>query len=162
FLFEQHFRYTTQRPAGELAAEMQGALDLPWYDLSVNVDGILRADGTFTLVPKLSLVTLPGFIRRQPVALLTGKMHPVNESTRIQILVRPSGSMLVTFYILMFGLLANIYLVFVRGLQLEWVLAGAFLLLLFVARSLMYYAQYKLRERFERLLYLRRDDEEVE
>ncbi len=125
-----------------------------WHDFSINISGRFNNINSFKLTHKWSLIFIR-WIETSP-AYLSGTLSAVGNMTTINITVRPNSGIVMFFYLLTILFLCELFGIdtFIQGPK-------TFKLLFFPFFNLMLFGLMQmfttgLRNRFERLLHLRR------
>ena len=154
--FTHKHKYTVNDTVDNVQANIESITDRRWYDFSNNITGRLNKDGSFKLTHKWSFAVM-GWIENSP-AYLSGTLTVDNNKTIIDTTLRPNSAFVMFFYILTVLFVCEL-------LEIDTFIQGpkTFKLLFFPFFNLILFGLMKmfttgLRNRFERLLQLQRDE----
>lgn len=145
--------YIVNNPAEQVHSRLRMITTRRWDDLSIDVIGSVKQDGSFRLTTKQGLDAV-SFIENRP-AYLYGRLSSEHDRTRIQVKIRPN-------LLLLFLLLATLLFLMLESLnitfwpnpsrQLKLLILTAITLLLI---ALTFWCMNDLKSKFERLMSLR-------
>ena len=154
--FTHRHKYTVNDTIDSVRANIETITDRRWYDFSDNITGRLNADGSFKLTHKWSFAVIR-WLENSP-AYLSGTLTGDGNKTVINTTLRPNSGLVFFFY-----LLAILFLCEVIGINTLIQGPKSFKLLFLPFFNLILFGLMKmfttgLRNRFERLLQLQRDE----
>jgi hypothetical protein len=155
-LFTRKYTYTVNAAVDDVRTDLAKIMHAPGHEGSKNIAGTLNDDNSFNLTQKLPFG--PNKIDSpNGIAYLSGTIRQEGDKTIIETILKPNTGFVLMFYLLiiLFGrvLLGNI--------RIEGSNMVLFLILLFVwlfVFRLLFTITNGLRNRFERLLQLRREN----
>ena len=155
-LFTRRYKYTTHNSVDDVRTQIESILDRRWYDFSVNITGLFKTNGSFTLTHKWSLAIIR-WIETSP-AYLNGTLSSEGNKTIMQISLRPNSLFVILFYLMTILFLFELF-----GGSLFVGQSKSFSLLFFALFSVILFGMMQLftiglRNRFERILHLRRHE----
>ena len=155
-LFTHRHQYVVNDTVDNVRANIESITDRRWYDFSHNITGRLNADGSFKLTHKWSFAVI-SWLENSP-AYLSGTLAGDGNKTVITTTLRPNSGLVFFFYLLTILFLCEVVSIdtFIQGPK-------TFKLLFFPFFNLILFGLMKmfttgLRNRFERLLQLQRDE----
>jgi len=154
--FTHRYKYIVNDTVDNVRANIESITDRRWYDFSDNITGRLNADGSFKLTHKWSFAVIR-WLENSP-AYLSGTLTGDGNKTVINTTLRPNSGLVFFFY-----LLAILFLCEVIGINTLIQGPKSFKLLFLPFFNLILFGLMKmfttgLRNRFERLLQLQRDE----
>jgi len=154
--FTHRYKYIVNDTVDNVRANIESITDRRWYDFSDNITGRLNADGSFKLTHKWSFAVIR-WLENSP-AYLSGTLTGDGNKTVINTTLRPNSGLVFFFY-----LLVILFLCEVIGINTLIQGPKSFKLLFLPFFNLILFGLMKmfttgLRNRFERLLQLQRDE----
>jgi CBS domain containing-hemolysin-like protein len=154
--FTIRHRYLVNDTVDNVLAKIESIIDRRWYDFSENITGRLNSDGSFKLTHKWSFAVIR-WIENSP-AYLSGTITADGNKAIIDTTIRPNSGLVMFFYLLTILFVCELVGIntFIQGPKTYKLLFFPFFnLILFV---LMKMFTTGLRNRFERLLQLQREE----
>lgn len=139
-------------------SQLADILNKPWYDFSENIAGTLSEDGRFKLSPKWQLGSLKVFGMMGDATYLIGRFREENGKIIIEATTRPNYALVASFYFLFLLLLLRIARVNLIEGPLS-LFALMVLALCTIHAAIMVTGVVRLRNRFERLMQLERNED---
>jgi hypothetical protein len=151
-------KYVVNASVDSVQTEIKSLTDRRWYDFSENITGKLKNNGSFEFSPKWTFGAVKVFGIPQSMTYLSGTITEDNGKTIIEITSRSNYVMVVFFYFLIFTLVAKLFDIntFMQATLTEMLLAIPIICL--VLAGIMTLGAIRLRDRFERLMQLRRGE----
>lgn len=156
-LMEQKYTYAVFKHIDTINEELISITKTPWYNTSINFAGKVSNENTFKLYSKMSLGIQ--VLNTYNIAVIAGNIHSEGtERTKINIIVRPHNSVLAAFYILLTFFILQLLdtLTFDKAGWTKSILL--FFPLIFI-RSLIHFSIGKLKNRFERTMLIKPEEE---
>lgn len=155
-LFNRNYKYVVNGSVDNIRSDMTRITDKRWYDFSENITGNLNDDNSFKFTHKWTF----GYIRwiENSFAYLTGTIRQEGDKTIIDTTLRPNSGIVLFFYILLVLFLCELFGIqtMLKGPKIYLLLFLPFFDLILV--GLMLYMTNGLRNRFERIMQLKRDE----
>ena len=154
--FTRKYKYTVNDSIDNVRADIESITGRRWYDFSVNITGRFNDINSFKLTHKWSFAVIR-WIENSP-AYLSGTLSVDHNKTVIDTTLRPNSGFVMFFYILTILFLCELFGIdtFIQGPKTFKLLFFPFFnLILF---GLMQMFTTGLKNRFERILHLRREE----
>lgn len=156
FLFNRNYKYVINSSVDTVRSNLTHITDKRWYDFSENITGRLNNDNSFKLTHQWTF----GYIRwiENSFAYLTGTIRQEGDKTVIDTTLRPNSGLVLFFYILVVLFLCELFGIqtMLRGPKIYILLFIPFFNLVLV--GLMLFLTNGLRNRFETIMQLKRDE----
>jgi hypothetical protein len=154
--FTQKHKYIVNDSIEKVRADIESITGKRWRDFSENITGSFKDDGSFKLTHKWSFAAIR-WIENSP-AYLSGTLSADGSKTVIDTTLRPNSAIVMSFYIFTILFLCELLgiKIFIEGPKTLKLLF--FLLFNLILFGMMKMFTIGLRNRFERLLHLRRDE----
>jgi hypothetical protein len=155
-LFTRRHKYTVNDSIDNVRADIESITNRRWHDFSSNITGRFKDNGSFKLTHKWSFAIIR-WIENSP-AYLSGTLLADGSKTIIDTTLRPNSGLVMFFYLLTILFLCELLGIgtFIKGPKTFKLLFFPFFnLILF---GLMQMFTTRLRNRFEKLLHLRRHE----
>jgi hypothetical protein len=153
--FTHRHKYTVNDTVDNVQENIENIIGRRWYDFSENITGRFNGDGSFKLTHKWSFAVIR-WMENSP-AYLSGTLIADGNKTIIDTTLRPNSGLVLFFYLLTVLFVCELLGIdtFIQGPK-------TFKLLFFPFFNLILFGLMKmfttgLRNRFERLLQLQRD-----
>ncbi|EAZ79937.1 hypothetical protein [Algoriphagus machipongonensis] len=155
-LFSRNYRYIVRSSVDNVRIDITGITDKPWHDFSENITGSLNDDNSFKFTHKWTFAYITWF--ENSFAYLTGTIRQEGEKTIINTNLRPNSGIVLSFYVLLVLFLCVLFGIqtMLKGPKIYILLFLLFFALILV--GLMLYMTNGLRNRFERIMQLKRDE----
>jgi hypothetical protein len=152
-LLEEKYKYIVFQPVDDIRSQLKSIVEIPWYDISVNLDGKVLEDNSFKLYSKQSIgINVFGVI--QNISVIKGKLEGQGEQTTIHIEVKPNDLVLLVLYLIVFIFLFKLFGLFFSSSAEDWIMIGALFFSFGFIRSLIYFSMGRLKNRFERVMLI--------
>lgn len=154
--FNRSYKYVVNSSVDNVRSDMTRITDKRWYDFSENITGKLNDDNSFKFTHKWTF----GYSRwtENSFAYLTGTIREEGDKTVIDTTLRPNSGIVLFFYILLVLFLCDLFGIqtMLKGPKIYLLLILSFFDLLLA--GLMLYVTNGHRNRFERIMQLKRDE----
>lgn len=154
---EQKYTYVVFKHIDTIRDELVSIIKTPWYDVAVNLSGKMPDENTYIFYSKMSLGI--SFLQTFPLSIIKAKLEAESEEqSKICATVRPHNAFLFMFYILILLFILQL----VDTLTFEaagWTILILLFLSLIFLRSLIHFSIGRLKNRFERTLLIKPEEE---
>jgi len=157
-LFSVTNKYVIHASSKDISSELKEMLNRKWYDFSENVSGVMNHDGSFKLSPKWTLGYINVFGIPQNFTYLNGQIKSERGKTIIETTTRPNYAIVFAFYFVVLLLLLKVFGValFIQGTVSDFLFVIPPVLV--VMAAMMIFGVVRLRNRFERIMELEREE----